>query len=114
MRALVLVIAFTGCVAVPSSRDAPVVPIRLDAGGIEPLGTGLRVDFGRAQAGVIDTISRLQNATPRMVACDTPGVAAAAWDDGLTLVFRNGTFRGWATEDATRTADGTLSAGAAC
>ncbi len=91
------------------------VPIRLDSGGIEPLGTGLRIDFGRHQPGVIETVSRLQGEPPSsLIDCSVPGVAAALWDDGLALVFRNNAFAGWRDGDAIRSATGSLSAGVAC
>lgn len=119
MRSALLVsaLALAGCIGGgapgPLAPTGPVVPIRLDAGGIEPVGTGLRIDFGRAQPGVLDTVGRLRDDRPAPVACAAPGVTATAFGD-LTLVFRDGAFRGWQTSDAALSATGVLSAGAAC
>ncbi len=89
-----------------------------DAGGIDAVGTGRRIDFGRDGAGVIDTVSRLQGGRPVAVLsatdCGAEGITAARWDDGLTLVFRNGAFAGWRSPDAARSANGALGSGAAC
>jgi hypothetical protein len=99
------------------TAGGPVVPIRLDANGIEPVGTGLRIDFGRHGPGVIDTVGRLQGRAPVALlgaAECGQGRSAARWADGLTLVFRDDAFRGWAVTDPARSASGALSAGAAC
>lgn len=117
MRALAFAVLLTGCVGGLPDRapTGPTVPIRLDSGGIEPLGTGLRIDFGRAQPGVIATMTRLQGDTPTMITtCASANVSAAEWDDGLRLVFRNGAFVGWFTPDTSRTANGATNHGEAC
>lgn len=69
-----------------------------DARGIDVVGSGRRIDFGRAQAGVIDTMTRLQGDRPNLLPCDAAARSAARWRDGLLLVFRNGAFVGWQTE----------------
>lgn len=122
MRASPLVVlALAGCVGAvpePEVSGGPVVPILLDGGGIEPMGTGLRIDYGRDGPGVIDTVSRLQGAGPARqltsAECGAPGITAAQWSDGLILVFRNGAFAGWRSPDATRSGTGALANGAAC
>ncbi|MEJ6392945.1 hypothetical protein V8J82_06755 [Gymnodinialimonas sp. 2305UL16-5] len=95
----------------------PILPFRLDPGGIEPLGTGLRIDFGRDRAGVIETVSRLQGAQPTSLIgpeqCGA-GISAAEWRDGLVLVFQDRAFRGWSSSDPTRSANGQTRAGVAC
>lgn len=96
-----------------SEPSAPVVPILLDAGGIEPVGTGLRIDFGRAAPGVIETIGRLTGEDPSAVVCQNPGVTARAFGN-LTLVFREGSFRGWQTSDPSLSATGALREGSQC
>ena len=82
----------------PVSRGEP--PLTPDAAGLQPAGTDLRIDFGRAQAGVIETVSRLLGDDPSDIGtigeCGAGPVTAAYWDDGLTLNFLDGDFRGWA------------------
>lgn len=67
-----------------------------DALGLQPNGTTLRIDFGRAEAGVIPAVSRLLGEGPAFRGA-VPGCAltAAGWDDGLTLWFDRGSFVGW-------------------
>lgn len=69
-----------------------------DRGGIEQLGTALRIDFGRAQSSTIESASRLFGALPdEVVALDECGagpVVAARWP-GVSLNFRGGDFAGW-------------------
>jgi hypothetical protein len=86
----------------------------LDAAGIEAVGTGRRIDFGRDRAGVVQTMGRLQGAAPELTACSAPGVTAAQWRDGLVLVFVNNAFTGWRTDDLQVSATGAASAGTAC
>lgn len=118
MRALAFAVLLTGCVGglgADRTPTGPTVPIQLDSGGIEPVGTGLRIDFGRAQPGVIDTMTRLQGDTPTLITdCASASVSAVQWDDGLRLVFRNGAFVGWFTPDVSRTTDGVTGHGEAC
>ena len=78
--------------------DRPVFPLAYDARGIDVVGSGQRIDFGRAQAGVIDTMTRLQGDAPRVLPCDGSTRSAARWRDGPLLVFRSGSFVGWSTE----------------
>lgn len=117
LGAALAALAMAGCVSV-SPTAAPEranVPFLLDSGGIEPVGTGLRIDLGRYRPGVIDTVSRLQSGPPSSFApCADAGVTAARWEDGLLLVFRDDAFAGWSTPDASRSATGALSAGVTC
>ena len=101
--AALLVMTLTACL--PTSRDAPEVPVMtLDGGGIEPGVTRLRIDFGRAQIGVIETVSRLLGERPASVVpntgCGAGDVVRAVWSDGLTLYFEDGNFAGWVNRDA--------------
>ena len=106
-RALVVALLLAGCVSaeppVEPTSLAPI-PFTLDAGGIQPAGTDLRIDFGRAQAGVIETVDRLQEAALIEVVaqgdCGAGPVTAARWEDGLVLNFQDGDFRGWVATDA--------------
>ncbi|MBF9042734.1 hypothetical protein HKCCE4037_05320 [Rhodobacterales bacterium HKCCE4037] len=99
--ALLLPLVLAACVggrgAAPVA-DGPVFPVAYDARGIDVVGSGQRIDFGRAQAGVIDTMSRLQGDRPAILQCDNASLTGASWSDGPILVFRNGSFTGWRTE----------------
>jgi hypothetical protein len=98
---LAAVLALSACVTTPREPEPPV--LTLDAQGISPTVSQLRIDFGRAQAGVIDTVSRLLDEGPNAITttaeCGAGPVTAAAWDDGLTLNFQNGQFVGWVNAD---------------
>ncbi len=80
--------------------DGPVFPVAFDARGVDVVGSGQRIDFGRAQAGVIETMTRLQGDAPTILPCDQSNRAVARWRDGPLLVFRNGSFVGWSNEGA--------------
>lgn len=71
-----------------------------DAGGLQPNDSPLRIDFGRAEAGVIAAVSRLKGTGPE-TRRTVPGCGdVAVWADGLTLIFAGGDFRGWARNGA--------------
>jgi hypothetical protein len=82
-----------------------------DANGLQPNGTPLRIDFGRAEAGVIPAVSRLLGRDPvsrgPVVGCS---LSAVRWDTGLTLWFDSEAFVGWTAADSI----GTGSAGHTC
>lgn len=98
---LAIALALAGCVTTPREPAPPV--FTLDGQGIAPTISGLRIDFGRAQIGVIETVSRLLDARPVQIAtnteCGAGPVTSATWEDGLTLNFQEGDFRGWVTRD---------------
>jgi hypothetical protein len=77
--------------------------LTLDAQGIQPTVSQLRIDFGRAQAGVVDTVTRLLGEGPAEVVtnpdCGVSPITSAAWEDGLTLNFQDGSFVGWVNTD---------------
>lgn len=91
--ALISWIFLTGCTATaPEVVAAGLVP---DAGGLQPNGSPLRIDFGRARLGVIQSVTRLK-ARPAAAPYEVPGCGSVVyWPDGLGLVFVDGDFRGW-------------------
>ena len=99
--AVLAALALSGCVTTPREPEPPVMT--LDAQGITPTVSQLRIDFGRAQIGVIDTVSRLLGEDPAQITtnaeCGAGPVTAAAWEDGLTLNFQDGAFVGWTNAD---------------
>lgn len=104
MRAIaltaLLTLSLTACI---SPREPEVPPMTLDGNGIAVSETAQRIDFGRDQAGVIGTVSRLLGDDPEGITtqqeCGAGPVTAARWEDGLTLNFQNGTFSGWTSSD---------------
>ena len=111
-----LAVLLAGCVGgtAPAPSEGPVVPIRFDSNGIEAVGTGQRIDFGRDLAGVQQTMTRLQGASPRVLPCDSITRSALRWDDGPLLVFENNAFVGWSTPDPAQSADGRTAFGQTC
>lgn len=98
--AILAALALAGCIGAP---EPDIPPFTLDGNGLEPSLSGLRIDFGRAQAGVIDTVTRLMGTGPAEVVtqaeCGAGPVTAARWEDGLVLNFLGGDFRGWVSTD---------------
>ena len=78
------------------------------------MGTGQRIDFGRDQAGVTQTMTRLLGDAPRVLPCDLSTRTALRWPDGPLLVFRNSAFVGWSTPDAAQSVDGSGVGGENC
>ena len=99
--ALAALVALSACVSTPREPEPPV--LTLDAQGIQPTVSQLRIDFGRAQTGVIETVSRLLDEGPDSITtnaeCGAGPVTSASWGDGLTLNFQNGQFVGWVNAD---------------
>jgi hypothetical protein len=99
--ALSVALALSACVTTPREPAPPV--LSLDAGGIQPTVSQLRIDFGRAQVGVIDTVTRIMGGGPTQITtnteCGAGPVTAASWRDGLTLNFQDGAFVGWVNSD---------------
>lgn len=116
MRVLALPLLLAGCVGLGSAplAEGPLVPFRFDTGGIEAVGTGQRIDFGRDRAGVIATMTRLQGGAPSELACDDAANVAYRWRDGPLLVFRGDAFAGWRTPDLTQSATGAGGFGQSC
>jgi len=110
-RAVVLLTLLAGCALpegrVASFRGAALAP---DAGGLQPAGTELRIDFGRIKAGVVEAVTRLLGASPVSETinreCAAGPVNTVSWA-GLELTFMDGDFLGWVLDDAAfATADG--------
>lgn len=112
MRALALLVALGGCVSVAPSL--PIAPIQLDEAGIDVVGTGQRIDFGRDRAGVIQTMTRLRGDAPDETPCIDPSRRAFVWDGDVTLIFQNNAFAGWGALDPTLSNDGRSTFGQVC
>lgn len=122
MRAAASLLAaalLAGCtLGTPAPEPAAPPPAGLtpDAEGLQPAGTTLRIDFGRAQPGVIDAVTRLLGEGPASVTrngeCGAGLVTAARWTNGLTLNFLEGDFRGWVVDAPGQPVAGGLSVGA--
>jgi len=101
------------CVTTPREPEPP--PLSLDQRGIQPTVSQLRIDFGRAQVGVVDTVTRLLGEGPAQVTtnadCGAGPVTAASWSDGLTLNFQDETFVGWVNTDPDLPAGGGIRPG---
>jgi hypothetical protein len=100
--AAALALGLSACTAAPepAGPGGPLVPAP-DPEGIAVQGSPLRIDFGRAQAGVIAAVARLEGRGPAATVDCAGGVSALRWDSGLTLHFRGGAFLGWARPDGT-------------
>jgi hypothetical protein len=59
-------------------------------------------------------MTRIRGGAPEVVTCLDPGMTALAWNDGLDLVFVNGAFVGWWTNDTARTSNGNNRSGPTC
>jgi hypothetical protein len=117
--ALLLIAALTACTPLPLPTSAPgggggLTP---DSAGLQPGGTDLRIDFGRAEDGVIETVSRLVGSNPDDVTlieeCGAGPVTAAYWQNGLTANFLDGDFVGWTVTEPGLPVAGGLSVGMA-
>jgi hypothetical protein len=104
LRALIAVCAMlvlSACVTTPREPAPPA--LTLDAGGIQPMASPFRIDFGRAQVGVIDTVTRILGGGPSQITtnteCGAGPITAASWREGLTLNFQDGVFVGWVSAD---------------
>lgn len=107
-------VLLAGCVGGGPGLVASDESYRLDADGINVVGSGQRIDFGRAQDGVAQTMTRLRGTAPEPLVCRDPGMTALVWPDGVDLVFVDGAFVGWWTNDISRTDSGDTRVGPAC
>jgi hypothetical protein len=97
VRRIAALLLLAGCAAaapMPPAQGLMVAPY-----GLQPVGSALRIDFGRAEEGVIDPVSRLVGAQPvtrgAYPSCGAR-ITRAVWGNGLVLYFRDGDFEGWA------------------
>lgn len=91
MCAMVLL---AGC-AEMSDRSEPI-PYRLDTGGVQLVGSELRIDFGRTDHSTVPAMSKLIGTGPvEEISCGS--VTGVVWPDDVTLFFAGGDFRGWQT-----------------
>jgi hypothetical protein len=98
-RAVALALALAACA--PTAEVAPPPAFTPDSEGIALVGMPQRIDFGRAQEGVIAAVTRLQGRGPSATTACPSGAAAVRWPGGLSLHFSDGAFLGWAREDGT-------------
>lgn len=116
LRAAAIALCALALASCASANREPELPVlTLDAQGIMPTTSGLRIDFGRAQVGAIETVSRLLDEGPLQVAtnaqCPAGPITAATWEDGLTLNFQGGQFVGWTNSDPELAVAGGFEAG---
>jgi hypothetical protein len=108
-------VVLAGCATTPDEPDLP--PFTLTGGGIDPSISRLSIDFGRAQVGVIDTVTRLLKTGPVEVTtvteCGVGPMTIARWENGLSLNFIEEDFRGWVSSDPSLPVDGGFSPGQA-
>lgn len=114
MRAIACVALLGGCVGGASAPSGPSTDFRLDARGIDVIGTDQRIDFGRDRAGVASTMARMRGQAPDTLSCRDPGMTVLAWNDGLDLIFVNNAFVGWWSNDPARSSNGENRAGPTC
>jgi hypothetical protein len=104
-------VVLAGCATTPDEPDLP--PFTLTGGGIDPSISRLSIDFGRAQVGVIDTVTRLLKTGPVEVTtvteCGVGPMTIARWENGLSLNFIEEDFRGWVSSDPSLPVDGGFS-----
>jgi hypothetical protein len=85
----------------PTPEAAPPPAFAPDADGIALIGTTQRIDFGRAEAGVVAAVTRLEGRGAVATTGCPGGATAVRWPSGLSLHFADGAFLGWARPDGT-------------
>ncbi len=96
--ALCAVWALASCAG--PDANLPAYDYSPDAGGIALVGSPLRIDFGRTEAGAIAAMSRLAGSDPIDTrSCAGGRARSVTWRDGLSMVFEDRAFLGWATGD---------------
>lgn len=88
-----LVLAVTACTA-PSPKTPPI-PFALDANGVQLLDREQRIDFGRTDHSAEAAMTKLVGSGPTEAGACANSASFVAWDNGPTLIFQNGDFRGW-------------------
>lgn len=97
--ALAAFFVLTGCASAFFNPPAnPRLGFSFDRGGIEQAETGLRIDFGRAQTGAVDSAARLFGSQPDELIlqqeCGAGPIETARWP-GVSLNFLGGGLQGW-------------------
>jgi hypothetical protein len=73
--------------------------LRLASDGLRVPSTDQRIDFGRAEAGVVAAVAKLLNAQPTSSAtngeCGAGPIKTVSFAKGIDLLFQDGDFRGW-------------------
>lgn len=105
--------------AAPAGHDVAApgaeAMLAVEAEGVrlfDPAGGAARpLAFGMPAEQVLRALEPLRGAAERSEnpECGGGGLAFAAWDDGLTLVIDDGTFRGWALDERATARIGTAS-----
>lgn len=105
--AVVLAVLLSGCVAEgPGPASAPELVLVPAPGGLDVAGSsGREIGFGRAQAGALASVAKVEGAVPVSVPCGG-GRQAFRTAAGLRLVFEDARFVGWS--------DGADAAGRGC
>jgi hypothetical protein len=106
VRQALAALLVAGCVAAPEGGGGATAPraagLHLDAQGIQPVGSPLRIDFGRAGEGVVAAVTRLYGTGPvdtlRTPGCGAGPVTEVRWANGLALSLVGGSFVGWVSE----------------
>lgn len=83
----------------PVGPSAAGLSLEPGSGGIEVIGSGQEIGFGRLQPGAVTAASRVLGRQPDLTRACAGGGSAATWSrDGLTMIFdRQGGFTGWET-----------------
>ena len=93
---LAAAVALSACAPSPVADRSAAQGLVPDSLGLQPNGSPLRIDFGRAEAGAVPVTSRLLGEDPvfrgAVAGCT---LTAARWDDGFTMWFDRGSFVGW-------------------
>ncbi len=98
----IALLSIAGCMSAPGVSVKPETSVELAQDGVRPAESDLRIDFGRAQAGTIAAVTKLQNNAPVSVQtnteCGAGPVTTARWANGLSLNFMDGAFLGWVAQ----------------
>lgn len=113
--AMAALIALAACAAPTSTtRDSGTTPLRPDPNGLAIPGSAQRIDFGRAEAGTVEAVTKLLGAPPlgRSVNSECgAGPTTIVKYGPIDLLFLDGAFRGWVTDDIRTAAANGLSPG---
>jgi hypothetical protein len=93
--AVIALLAVAGCAAQTSGQRSDPIPYALDKNGVQLVGQPERIDFGRAEASAIESMSKLEGGPPSATGRCALGLRFADWPSGVSLLFENGAFVGW-------------------